>query len=618
MTQLRALDISELDFDDIKANLKAFLQDQSEFTDYDFEGSGLSVLLDLLAYNTHYNAYLANMLANEMFLDSAVKRSSAVSIAKHLGYTPISTRSARATISVNVSNPTGSPSTLTLPAKTPFSTTINGNSFTFFNLEASTTVPSNSVYSFGNIQVVEGSLANFTFASVTPGPDEKFEIPDQTVDTTTLKVTVQTSASNTTSETFVVSSDTTNVTSTSRVFYLEENPTGRYQIYFGDGVVGKKLTTGNLVKLEYLRATGTGANTSNNVTTSFTTSSIGGSSNVNITVNSNPSGAREKDSLTDIKFKAPRVNAARNRAVTARDYEALISANFSEAESVSVWGGEDNVPPIFGKVLISLKPFDGFTISQATKQNIITQILADKKILAIQPEFIDPEFFYVKMIVNIEYNSSATTLNASEIETSVRSTISTYFTNELQKFNKDFNKSKLIKLILDSDSSISSAIILLRLQRRFILTLNSENSFIEDKVIKFENPISPGTFTSSRFFITSGNATVLARFLDIPSVSPSSDTGTGSIRLVNASTGTTLQANVGTISYASGDVSITAFTPTALPNAITDFRVTGSVQQASHNLQVDRNQILILDTTVANAASGLEAGLTVNVTPIVE
>jgi hypothetical protein len=136
MTQLRALDISELDFDDIKANLKAFLQDQSEFTDYDFEGSGLSVLLDLLAYNTYYNAYLANMLANEMFLDSAVKRSSAVSIAKHLGYTPISTRSARATISVNVSNPTGSPSTLTLPAKTPFSTTINGNTFTFFNLRS--------------------------------------------------------------------------------------------------------------------------------------------------------------------------------------------------------------------------------------------------------------------------------------------------------------------------------------------------------------------------------------------------------------------------------------------------------------------------------------------------
>ena len=618
MTQLRALDISELDFDDIKANLKAFLQDQSEFTDYDFEGSGLSVLLDLLAYNTHYNAYLANMLANEMFLDSAVKRSSAVSIAKHLGYTPVSTRSARATVSVAVTSPSGSPSSLTLPAKTAFSTTISGNSFTFYNLTAATTTPVDDVYTFSGVELVEGSLANFTFASAAPGPDEKFEIPDLTVDTTTLKVTVQTSASNATVETFALSTDITNVTSTSAVYFLEENPTGRYQIYFGDGVVGKKLTTGNLVQVEYLRSTGTEANTSNNITTSFTTSSIGGSSNVAITVSSNPSGAKVKDTLTDIKFKAPRVNAARNRAVTARDYEALISANFSEAESVSVWGGEDNDPPYYGKVLISLKPFDGFTISQTTKQNIISQILADKKILAIQPEFIDPEYFYVKMTVNVSYNTSATTLTASDIENSVRSTISTYFTNELQKFNKDFNKSKLTKLILDSDTSIDSVIILIRLQRRFILTLNNENSFIEDRVIKFENPISPGTFTSSRFFVTSGNASVLARFVDIPSVMPPSDIGTGSIRLVNATTGVTLSANVGSISYATGDVSITAFTPTALPNAITDFRVTGSVQQASHNLQVDRNQILILDTTVANAAAGTEAGLTVNVTQVVE
>ena len=618
MTQLRALDISELDFDDIKANLKAFLQDQSEFTDYDFEGSGLSVLLDLLAYNTHYNAYLANMLANEMFLDSAVKRSSAVSIAKHLGYTPASTRSARSTVTINVNNPSGSPSTLTLNAKTPFSTSINGNTFTFFNLESTTISQVSGTYTFPNVEIVEGSLANFAFAAATPGPDEKFELPDADIDTSTLKVTVQTSVSNTTTESFVLSTDITGVTSTSKVFFLEENPTGRYQIFFGDDVLGKKLIVGNLIRVEYLRSSGTNANTSNNITTLFTTAAIGGSSNVTITVNSNPFGAQEKDTLTDIKFNAPRVNAARNRAVTSTDYEALIKANFTDAESVSVWGGEDNDPPIFGKVLISLKPFNGFTISQSTKQNIIDEILKNKKVLAIQPEFIDPEFFYVNIVANINFDSTATTKTASEIETIVRSIITNYFSSDLQKFNLDFNQSKLTKLILESDTSISSVIMLLKLQKRFIITLNSLNSFIEDNSIKFQNGIKPGSLSSSRFFVTSGNASILSRIVDIPSVMPPSDTGSGTLRIVNASTGVLINQDIGSVNYGTGTVTITGFTPTALPNNITDFRITGTVQETSHNIQVYRNQILLLDDSNLNAAAGREAGLTVNVTAITE
>ena len=197
MTQLRSIDISELDFDQIKANLKTFLQNQAEFTDYDFEGSSLSVLLDVLAYNTHYNAYLANMLANEMFLDSAVKRSSAVSIAKHLGYTPASTRSARADLTITVNSPPGNPSTITLDAYTPFSTSINGNSFTFYNVESNSISPVAGVYRLDNVQVVEGSFSSLNFIVNTPGPDEKYEIPDSTIDTSTLKVTVQASASKT-------------------------------------------------------------------------------------------------------------------------------------------------------------------------------------------------------------------------------------------------------------------------------------------------------------------------------------------------------------------------------------------------------------------------------------
>lgn len=618
MTQLRSLDISQLDFDEIKSNLKAFLQGQEEFTDYDFEGSGLSVLLDILAYNTHYNAYLANMLANEMFLDSAVKRSSAVSIAKHLGYTPNSTRSARAVVDVQVTNPTGEPDNLTLNARTAFNTTINGNSYTFYNLTASSTVPVDNVYTFRNIELVEGSLVNFSFVSANPGPDEKFELPDTNIDTTTLKVTVQTSASNTITESYYLTTDTSNVTSTSKVFFLEENPTGRYEIFFGDGIIGKKLTTGNIVKTEYLRSQGTVANTSNTIASTFTTSSVGGSSNVSISVNSNPSGGSDKDTLTDIKFNAPRVNAARNRAVTASDYEALIFANYTGAESVSVWGGEENDPPVYGKVFISLKPFEGFYISQSTKNSILQNILKNKKVLAITPEFVDPEYFYVNLTLYVTYDTSATTSTATDIETLIRNTITNYFSSDLQKFNKDFNKSKLTKLILESDTSVSSVLMTIKLQKRFVLNLNVENAFIDENTINFENAIVPGTLSSSRFYSLSGNINVLSKITDIPNTMPPSNTGTGTLIIQNTFTNEILNTNIGSVNYGTGEITIDGFTPVSYPNNIADFRLTGTIQETNHNLNVNRNQILVLDKTTLNAAAGRDAGVTINISPVVE
>ena len=394
MTNLR---IAELDFDQIKQNLKEFLQDQDEFTDYDFEGSGLSVLLDILAYNTHYNAYLANMLVNESFLDSAVKRNSAVSIAKHLGYTPASARGARAIIDVTVNSVPGTPTTLTLDRFTPFTTTINGVAYTFLNLNAVTATPTNSSYVFNNLTIVEGRFNQQSYVAVQPGPAEKFEITETNVDTSTLLVTVQNSSTDLTTRAFTLSEDITGVDDDSLVYFLQENPFGRYEVFFGDGVIGKKLDPGNIISIRYLVSSGVETNVSDLITQSFTTTTIGGSSNVNITTESNSTSGSNKETITSIKFKAPLVNAAKNRAVTAEDYLALITSRFSEAESVSVWGGEENDPPIYGKVFISLKPFDGFNISQTTKDVIKNNILKDKKVLAIQPEFVDPEFFFVNL-----------------------------------------------------------------------------------------------------------------------------------------------------------------------------------------------------------------------------
>jgi len=612
------LRISELDFETIKTNLKTFLNDQSEFSDYDFDGSALSVLIDLLAYNTHYNAYLANMLANEMFLDSSIKRSSAVSIAKHLGYTPTSVRGSRAVLNFTVNNPTNTPATLTLNRYTPFTTTVNGTSFTFYNTQPKTISPANEQYNFNNIEIIQGSLKTFNFVSVDPGPSEKFELPDTDIDTSTLLVTVQTSATDLSTETYNLATDISNVTNASKVYFLEETPQDTYEIFFGDDIIGKKLSSKNIVQAQYLTSVGTAANSSNTTVQTFTTGSIGGSSDIDITTVTNSNAGADKETITSIKFNAPRVNAARNRAVTAEDYKSLIQANFTDAESITVYGGEDNIPPKFGKVMISLKPFEGFTISQTTKDNILNTILKNKNVLAIQPEFIDPEFFFVNIIARVKFNTSTTIKTAAAIETIVRDTISNYFSTDLQKFDKDFNRSKLSKLILESDSSIISVTFTLNIQKRFTLTLNSLNTFIEEEQIRFENKVLPGTFKSSRFFTSQNETSVLSKITDVPDTMPPDNNGTGTLSLKNALTDTTLTSNIGVINYGTGVVSISGITPTALPNNVTDFRLTIGVQDESQDINVNTNQILVQDKTTLNAAAGLDAGTTVSVTGIVE
>jgi hypothetical protein len=617
MAQIKNLDVSELDFDNIKTNLITFLNNQSEFSDYNFEGSALSVLIDLLAYNTHYNAFLSNMLANEMFLDSAVKKSSGISISKHLGFTPASTRSARATINLVVNSPTGSPSTLTLPDRTAFSTTIDGIERTFFNLGSVTITPSAGIYAFNNLEIVEGLPKNVTFTSANPSPDEKFELSDPDIDTSTLLVQVQESNSDTTTATYNQTIDTSNVKSTSEVFFLEMNPTEKYEIFFGDDIIGKKLSSGNILKVKYLKSSGALVNTADTAAIQFTSSGIGGGS-TSITTVSNPTGARNADNLVDIKFKAPRVNAARNRAVTAADYKSLIEANFTDAESVVVYGGEDNIPQKFGKVIISLKPFDGFTISQSTKDSIISSILANKKVMAIQPEFIDPEFIFVNLIVNVSFDNTATTSSKADVTSSITNTVDNYFATSLQNFNKDFQKSLLIKNIMDSDTSIRTVIILIKLQKRTNLTLGSVNTFTGDDLFDFQSKIQPGTVSSSRFFSLISNTTTLVNITDVPDTSPPDNNGTGTLVLRNSSTNEIVNNNKGNVNYSTGEVSISDITPTALPNNVTDFRITASVQEVDHNIKAQRNRILVRDKTLQNAAAGREAGLTVNVTETVD
>jgi hypothetical protein len=501
---------------------------------------------------------------------------------------------------------------------TPFTSTVDGVSYTFLTTEAKTADRVGTTYTFTGVDVTEGTLLSYSYAVSDITPAAKYEIPNEAVDTTTIKVSVQTSASDTTTTTYTLTTDITGINNTSNVYFLEQNPQGKYQIFFGDGVIGKALTAGNIITIQYLIATGSAVNVSSTITQTFTASgTIGGSSNIVTTVNSNSTGGADAESITSIKFNAPRVNASKNRAVTAADYEALILANYTGAESVSVWGGEDNDPPYYGRVMISLKPYSGYTISDSTKESIKNNILKTKQGITVTPVFVDPTYFYVNVTASIGYNSSITTLSSDQIKAFVNTAITEYFSTNLQKFNKDYIHSSLLSSILNKNTSITSALLTLKLQRRIIPTLNTTNIFNGDTAIKFRNPIKPGTIISSYFYISLNGVSTLVKITDLPSDSPPSNTGSGTLRLVNIINGVVVNTNIGTVNYGTGTVSITGVTPTGIPAGVTDIRITGDIQEVDYNLSVSRNEVLVLDDTTTNKIGGLTAGSTVTVTPSV-
>jgi hypothetical protein len=614
MSNLR---IAELDFDTIKQNLKTFLKNQSEFIDYDFEGSALSTLLDILAYNTHYNAYLANMTINEMFLDSAVKRTSAVSIAKHLGYTPRSIRGAKATINITVNSVSGSPSTLTLSRFTPFTTTINGESLTFVNLIPYVIFPVDGAYIFNDVELTEGQNFEFNYTVSNPGPDEKYEIPNTNIDTSTLKVIVQNSAADTTQTVFTFYDDLSTVKNNSKVYFLEENPNGRFEIFFGDDVLGKKLSAGNIVILQYLLSNGSNGNVSNLLTQEFSISgTIEGNSNLTITTVNSSKGGADKELLSEIKFNAPRSYLSQNRAITADDYKSIIAQNHPEIESIAVWGGEDNDPPIYGKVIISLKPYQGFVISSSTKESIKNILLNSKRSLGIQSEFVDPEFIYVNLDVKTNFFLNKTTVSTSTLISQIRTAIENFFNLNLNKFDEDFYLSKLITSIDNTSTAITGTLIKISLQKRLEPTLNITNSFVGSDLIKMYNKIKPTGITSTSFNVIFNEVSTPAVIEDVPNESPPNNEGAGTLVLKNANSDEILNTNIGSVNYSSGDISINSITPIGYSSDQTDLRINAELQEESYNITADRQQVIILDDSTLNSFVNRKSGLVINIANI--
>lgn len=587
----KRLSVTSLDFDDIKNNMKTFLRQQDQFSDYDFEGSTISTLLDVLAYNTHYNAVYANVLANEMFLDSADIRNSIVSHAKHVGYTPRSATSPIAKLNVVVSDLTGS--SATAARGTTFTTTVDGTSYNYIVKDDTTISPVSGVYTFSELPVYEGTLVNNKYTVDVTNADQRFLIKNKFADTTTLQVTVQNSSSDTTTVTYTKSTDLADVTSTSTVYYLEGVEDEQYEVIFGDGVLGKALSTGNIVTLSYIVTSGTGSNGA----TSFSLSgNIAGSSSATITTASNSSGGAEPETPDSIRFNAPRQYASQNRAVTTKDYEARVKTIFPNAKSVQVWGGEDNSTPVYGRVYISINPKSGVTVTESNKSDIVTQ-LKDFNVASITPVIEDPETTFIQLNVVVKYDQKATTKSPDTIKSLVQNTITTYNENNLQQFDQMFRHSKFIETINKVDTAILSNITTVKLHKSFTATTTGTTTYTISFNNAFYNPHSGHNASAGGILVSSGfkvsGDTTNEYFLD--------EDGEGNVRLYHITAGVRTYTNntQGTINYTTGQIVLNSLHISEVSDVdgSTSTAVRLTVVPNSIDIKPVRNQVIEIDET---------------------
>ena len=587
----RRINVTDLDFDGIKNNLKTFLKQQDQLTDYDFEGSTMSTLLDVLAYNTHYNAVYANVLANEMFLDSADLRNSIVSHAKHVGYTPRSATAPVAFLNVTVNNATGS--TLTAARGTTFTTTVDGTSYNYVVRDATTITPTDGVYTFSSLPVYEGTLIDNKYTVDTTNADQRFLIQNDLADTTSLKVTVQNSSSDSTTSTYTLATDLADITSTSKIYYLEGAEDNQYEVKFGDGILGAALSTGNIVTLSYIV---TNAEESNGASSFSLSGTLGGFSNVTITTATNSANGAQPETPDSIRFNAPKQYASQNRTVTTNDYASKVKQIYTNAQSVQVWGGEDNSTPVYGRVYISIKPVSGATLTEAKKTDIITQ-LKDFNVASVTPVIQDPETTSLQLSVDVKYDAKSTTRSSDSIKALVSSAITTFNTDNLGQFDGLFRHSKFIETINKVDTSILSNITTVKMHKSFTVTTSGATTYTISYNNAFYNPHSGhnasggGVLTSSGFKINGD--TTNEYFLD--------EDGAGNVRLyyLVGQTRTYTNNTQGTIDYTNGSITLNSLFITSVSNVdgATSTAVRLTVIPNSVDVIPVRNQVIEIDET---------------------
>jgi hypothetical protein len=499
------LNVTELDFDQIKQNLKNYLKTQSEFNDYNFEGSGLSTLLDVLAYNTHYNAIAAHFSLNEAFLDSAQIRGNVVTRAKLLGYVPRSILAprARVNIEIDVTDEIGIlPDNLTMARGTKLGTQVAQKPYQYVTLQTqtaslqTTSAPITKKYIFTNVDIAQGYYKSLRYRVDNDIENQKFQLSDGDADTSTLRVRVQENEESSAYDIYSRFESLLGVNSSSQVYYLQENASNYYEIYFGDGVTGRKPNNNNIITLDYVYTDGSESNGANAFTMS---DSVGGFGESTVTTLNSSAGGAEQETSESIRFNAPLTFTSQNRAVTSDDYRAIIQREFTNISSISCWGGEDNDPPDYGKAYISIKPILAETLTQAEKDDITGSILKGKNVVSITPEIVDPNYTYLELDVFFKYNPNLTDRTSVELTSVVRDTISDYNFNNLNKFDGVFRHSQLLKLIDSADPSIQNSTV------RPYMFMNITPSTVEGKsnfALKFTSPFYKSGSTTE-FILTS-------------------------------------------------------------------------------------------------------------------
>ena len=587
--------VANLDFEDIKVALKEYLRSQSEFTDYDFEGSALSTLIDTLAYNTYYTAFNTNMVVNELFIDSATLRDNVVAIAKQLGYRPKSATAPTAYVSFNVTY--GNPTTdteLILKKGTGFISSYDNNVYQYVVTDDVKAQVVNDVATFTNVEVKEGTQLVNTFTVNTSLKSQRFILDNQNIDTNTIRVKVFPTGGSF-SEPYLVADNILGVDGTSKVFFLDEIEDERYEILMGDGVLGKKLENNARIEVSYLTTSGPESNgvrtfvfsgvleNPNGVSpSSFTTS---------ITSTTASAGGEEIESTQKIKYTAPKSYGTQDRAVTSQDYEAIVRQIYPATSDIIIFGGEDQVPPEYGKVFISLKPKDASYLTSLTKQSIIAD-LKKYVVASVEPKLVDPSILYVELTSKIYYNGSATDQTPAQIRDKVIGGVQSYLdTSDTEKFNGKFRHSKMVGVIDDADRSINSNLTEVTMRKDFYPSLNSTFYYEVCFQNAFDKDCDEPVLSSTGFRVTEyPNFDVYVEDRDGKIVLYRLDSVTGE-KVV-------LDKELGDIDYVNGELKM--YNVTIIKGSFFDNRISLRVKPLSNDIKAVRE--VYLDVDVANSS----------------
>ena len=587
--------VANLDFEDIKTNLKEYLRSQNDFTDYDFEGSALATLIDTLAYNTYYTAFNTNMVVNELFIDSATLRDNVVALAKQLGYRPKSATSPTAYISFTVTYTNATTDKeLTLKEGTGF---ISNYDNVIYNYVVTSDVKAqviNNVATFVNVPIREGTVLGSTFIVNTASKSQRFVLDNTSIDSNTVKVTVY-PGGGTFNEPYLLADNILGVDGTSKVFFLDEIEDERYEILMGDGVLGKKLDNNTRIDVSYLTTSGPASNGVKAFVFSGVIENENGVSpnafTTNITSTTPASGGEEIETTAKIKYTAPKAYGTQDRAVTANDYEAIVRQVYPATSDIIIFGGEDQDPPEYGKVFISLKPTDASYLTSLTK----SQIIADLKkyvVASVEPRIVDPSILFVEMSSKIYYNGGATDQTPANIRDKVIGSVQSYLdTSDTEKFNGKFRYSKAVGVIDDADVSINSNLTSVTMRKDFYPQLNStfyyevcfQNAFDED----CDDPVLSSTgfrvteYPNFDVYVEDRNKKIVLYRLD-------SVTGEKVV----------LDSDIGDIDYVKGELKMYALT--IIKGSFFDNRISLRVKPLSNDIKAMRE--VYLDVDVANSS----------------